>query len=157
MSPRSATGTSRMSRWWSIMYVSKLYDASRMARGAKREPPRKEQVLSYGTPKRAMRASSYVASASAKRGAAIGDRNLASPIRERAPSLGRQLPAAQSLHVHDLLARLKLPLVLLGDWQLEGLVRGEVHQLRHVSVHREDLRLPFVDNRDADLVGHGVD
>src|SRR5881628_2631254 len=32
VSPKSATATSRRSRWWSIIYVSKLYDASRIAR-----------------------------------------------------------------------------------------------------------------------------
>src|SRR2546427_3024662 len=57
------------------MKVSKLYEASRIARGANREPPRNEQVRSYGTPNKAMRAASYFATASAKRGAAIRERN----------------------------------------------------------------------------------
>src|SRR5439155_13829762 len=123
VSPRSATGTSRMSRWWSIMYVSKLYDASRIARGAYREPPRNEHVRSYGTPNNAMRASSYFATASAKRGAAMGELKPCAFIWGLPQSLGRQLAAAERLEVQSLPAGLDLPLVLRRHRELERLVR----------------------------------
>ena len=63
-----------MSRPWSIMYVSKLYEASRIASGAQREPERKEHVRSNGTPNMTTRALSNDAIASANRREAIPPR-----------------------------------------------------------------------------------
>src|SRR5438132_5878814 len=157
VSPRSATGTSSRSLWWSIMKVSKLYEASRIARGANREPPRKEQVRSYGTPNKAMRAASYFATASAKRGPAIREPEPRGLILGRARSLPGQLAAAQGFHVHDFLAGLELALQFLWHRKFERLVGREVHELRDVPVHRKDLGLPLVDHRNTDLVGDGMD
>src|SRR2546425_1213102 len=154
VSPRSATATSRRSRWWSIMYVSKLYEASRIARGPKREPPRNEHVRSYGTPNRAIHASSYFATASAKRGAAMDERKSRALIRGRPRSIGRELAPAERFDVHDLLTGSEFALELLGHGEFERLVRREVHQLGEVAVGREDLGLPLVDDRDSDLVRH---
>src|SRR2546427_282149 len=71
--PRGAGGSAGGPRGGPIMWAPKLSEASRTARGAKRDPPRNEHVRSYGTPNKTIRASSYFATASAKRGAAMGE------------------------------------------------------------------------------------
>src|SRR5712692_9864668 len=104
-----------------------------------------------------IRAASYLATASAKWAAAIRERKGHGLICSRLRSLRGTLPPAEGLDVVYFLSRRQFPLIFFGHREFERLVRREVHELRDVAVHGQDLGLPLVDHRDPDLVGHRVD